>query len=58
MNNNENFCKMCGASLVGPNLVYDVELNSTYCVRCFPHERGLATTVHGDRKESDMTKVT
>ncbi len=39
MNNNENFCKMCGSPLVGANLVYDVELDSFYCTRCFPYIR-------------------
>lgn len=47
MDNNENFCKMCGAPLVGANLIYDEELESIYCARCHPHVRTCSNCVDG-----------
>ena len=32
-------CTMCGAPLIGPNLIYDTELQNTYCHKCFPYIR-------------------
>ena len=48
MDNNENFCKMCGAPLVGVNLIYDEELDGIYCARCHPYVRTCSNCVDGD----------
>lgn len=32
-------CGLCGAPLVGADLVYDTELDNTYCCKCAPYVR-------------------
>lgn len=30
-------CGMCGTPLVGPNLVYEIQLGNTFCRKCAPY---------------------
>lgn len=43
-----NNCGMCGAPLVGTNLVYDTELDNTYCSQCAAYVRTCYNCQHGN----------
>lgn len=41
-------CGMCGAPLVGADLVYDTELEKSYCRKCAPYVRTCYNCVDGN----------
>ena len=41
-------CEMCGTPLAGSNVVYDTELNKTYCRKCTPYIRTCYNCHNGD----------
>lgn len=41
-------CGMCGAPIVGSDLVYDVKLDSIYCRRCSPFVRTCHNCIDGN----------